>query len=88
MTEAQTNISTTDMPINVAVDSAMHLFYANGNPANFTSSGSGSWPGLGYGYLNSNYYGRASGTNSAAFPGNTRGTDINRMFACACLHTN
>ena len=88
MTEAQSTITSAQMNFSTAAQSAIHLFYANGNPGNFTGPGGGSWPGLGYAYYNGTYYHRVSGTNSAAFPGNTRGTDANRMFACACIHTN
>ena len=88
MTEAQSTITSVQMNPSTAAQSAMHLFYINGNPGNFTGPGSGSWPGLGYAYYNGTYYHRVNGTNSAAFPGNTRGTDSDRMFACACIHTN
>ncbi|MAA79592.1 MAG: hypothetical protein CL916_10065, partial [Deltaproteobacteria bacterium] len=88
MTEAQSSITSTQMNYSSAVQSAMHLFYVNGNPGNFTGTGGGSWPGLGYAYYNGTYYHRVNGTNSAAFPGNTRGTDSDRMFACACIHSN
>jgi hypothetical protein len=88
MTEAQSLISSNDVNYTDAQETMIHWFYVNGNPANFTGPGSGSWPGLGYGYLNGSYYNRVSGMNSAAFPGNTRGTDADRIFVCACTHDN
>ena len=88
MDEAQSTISSTDVDYSDATQSMIHWFYVNGNPANFTGHGGGSWPGLGYGYLSGTYYHRVSGTNSAAFPGNTRGTNADRIFVCACMHDN
>ena len=88
MTEAQSTITSSQMNFSTAAQSAIHLFYINGNPGNFTGPGSGSWPGLGYAYYNSTYYHRVSGTNSQHSREIREELDSNRMFACACIHTN
>ena len=70
-----------------AETSIVDLFHSNGNPSGWTGTGSGSWPGLGYAYSGSNYFGAysfgPSQRNSAAFPSNTRGA-AGRQFVCAC----
>ena len=89
--DAQDNISTSIVPTNSPNQSIIHWWIVNdGNPAGFTNSGGSGWASLGYGYLNSAYYGRTMGYGSAAFPGNSSGTDqgLDRIFACACLYSN
>ena len=88
---AQDNISTSVIPEGDPTQSIIHWWIVNdGNPAGFSSSGGSGWASLGYGYLNSTYYGRSLGYTSAAFPGNTDGLSQNleRIFACACLVSN
>ena len=82
---AQGEITEQQVPENDTNATPIRWWYENGNPANWTGEGNGSWPGLGYAYNNSNFYGRTVGEDSAAFPNNERGAGDARMFACACL---
>ena len=86
---ANSEISTSIYPYGgVGPGTPMSEFVNNaGNPASCSLLGQGGWDSLGYAYIGSYCRGRAGQgeTNSATYPGNSRGADSDtRVFLCVC----